>query len=99
MSGGVYITYKGHWRFREFLILVVISPAKKLDMSVDDRAPATSPDFAADARTLAGVARELSHDDLRALMSISPAIAAHCTAFTFCLPLKCEQMAIPIVNM
>ena len=56
-------------------MLVVISPAKKLDMSVDDRAPTTSPDFAADAMTLAGVARELSHDDLRALMSISPALA------------------------
>ena len=56
-------------------MLVVISPAKKLDMSVDDRAPTTLPDFAADARTLAGVARELSHDDLRALMSISPALA------------------------
>ena len=36
-------------------MLVVISPAKKLDMSVDDRAPMTLPDFAADARTLAGV--------------------------------------------
>ena len=56
-------------------MLVVISPAKKLDMSVDERAPMTLPDFAADARTLAGVARELSHDDLRALMSISPALA------------------------
>ena len=56
-------------------MLVVISPAKKLDMSVDDRAPTTVPDFAADAETLAGVARELSHDDLRALMSISPALA------------------------
>ncbi|MGB0674376.1 MAG: peroxide stress protein YaaA, partial [Candidatus Puniceispirillaceae bacterium] len=74
MSGGGYITYEGHERFREFLMLVVISPAKKLDMSVDDRAPTTSPDFAADAMTLAGVARELSHDDLRALMSISPAL-------------------------
>ena len=55
-------------------MLVVISPAKKLDMSVDDRAPTTVP-VAADAETLAGVARELSHDDLRALMSISPALA------------------------
>ena len=56
-------------------MLVVISPAKKLDMSVDDRAPITLPDFAEDAKTLAGVARGLSHDDLRALMSISPALA------------------------
>ena len=56
-------------------MLVVISPAKKLDMSVDDRAPVTAPDFAEDAETLAGVASKLSHDDLRALMSISPALA------------------------
>ena len=56
-------------------MLVVISPAKKLDMSMDERAPATQPDFAADAALLAGVARDLSHDDLRALMSISPALA------------------------
>ena len=56
-------------------MLVVISPAKKLDMSIDDRAPATVPDFAADAAALAGVARDLTHDDLQALMSISPALA------------------------
>lgn len=56
-------------------MLVVISPAKKLDMSIDERAPTTVPDFADDAKTLAGVARDLSHDDLRSLMSISPALA------------------------
>lgn len=56
-------------------MLVVISPAKKLDMSVDERAPVTVPDFTSDAAMLAGVARGLSHDDLRALMSISPALA------------------------
>ena len=56
-------------------MLVVISPAKKLDMRVDDRAPTTMPDFAADAGALAGVARDLSNDDLQALMSISPALA------------------------
>jgi cytoplasmic iron level regulating protein YaaA (DUF328/UPF0246 family) len=56
-------------------MLVVISPAKKLDMSVDARAPTTVPDFATDAATLAGVARDLTHDELRALMSISPALA------------------------
>ena len=56
-------------------MLVVISPAKKLDMSFDVRAPTTVPDFATDAATLAGVARDLTHDELRALMSISPALA------------------------
>ncbi|MEX0502548.1 peroxide stress protein YaaA [Alphaproteobacteria bacterium LSUCC0719] len=57
-------------------MLVVISPAKKLDMNPDDRSPVTAPAFAADAETLAGVARDLTHDDLRSLMSISPALAA-----------------------
>jgi len=56
-------------------MLVVVSPAKKLDMSPDDRSPATAPAFATDSKTLAGVARALSHDDLRSLMSISPALA------------------------
>lgn len=56
-------------------MLVVISPAKKMDMSVDERAPVTVPDFTSDAAMLAGVARGLSHDDLRTLMSISPALA------------------------
>ena len=56
-------------------MLVVISPAKKLDMSVGERAPVTKPDFASDAETLAGVARDLSQDDLGSLMSISPALA------------------------
>ena len=56
-------------------MLVVISPAKKLDMSADERAPTTVPDFAGDAAALADVAGRLSHDDLRALMSISPALA------------------------
>ena len=74
MLRGGCINYSEDQRFKEFLMLVVISPAKKLDMRVDDRAPTTVPDFA-DAETLAGVARELSHDDLRALMSISPALA------------------------
>ena len=56
-------------------MLVVISPAKKLDMGADDRAPITVPDFAADAETLAAIARDLSQEDLQALMSISPALA------------------------
>ena len=33
------------------------------------------PDFAADAETLAAIARDLSQEDLQALMSISPALA------------------------
>ena len=56
-------------------MLVVISPAKKMDMTVHGRVPVTVPDFATDARALADAARQLSHEDLQALMSISPALA------------------------
>ena len=75
MLGRRCITYGEDRGCRESFMLVVISPAKKLDMSVDDRSPVTAPAFAADAEALAGVARGLSHDDLRSLMSISPALA------------------------
>ena len=56
-------------------MLVVISPAKKMDMTVHGRVPATMPGFATDARALADAARQLSNEDLQALMSISPALA------------------------
>lgn len=56
-------------------MLVVISPAKKLDMKVDEPIATTVPHFSHDATELASVAGKLSHDDLRALMSISPALA------------------------
>ncbi len=55
-------------------MLVVVSPAKKLDMShVDTRA--TVPGFAKDANALAEVASKLSQAELQKLMSISADLA------------------------
>ena len=56
-------------------MLVVISPAKKLDWTDVPDVAQTAPDFAADAVYLAGVAARLSAADLRRLMDISPALA------------------------
>jgi cytoplasmic iron level regulating protein YaaA (DUF328/UPF0246 family) len=56
-------------------MLVVISPAKKLDWTDVPDVDQTVPAFAADAAYLAGVAAKLSQDDLRKLMDISPALA------------------------
>ncbi|HBS51369.1 MAG TPA: peroxide stress protein YaaA [Rhodobacteraceae bacterium] len=55
-------------------MLVVISPAKKLDWSARDVKTST-PDFAGDAVELAQVARRLSADELQKLMKISPDLA------------------------
>ncbi|MEI6545390.1 MAG: peroxide stress protein YaaA, partial [Burkholderiales bacterium] len=57
-------------------MLIVLSPAKTLDFEspiVD--LEATRPEFAADARQLIARLRELSADDLAALMTLSPALA------------------------
>ena len=56
-------------------MLVVISPAKKMDFSAEVGGPITTPEFASDSKALANVARSLSNDDLQALMSISPKLA------------------------
>ncbi len=55
-------------------MLVVISPAKRLDWSEVAAAP-SQPDFAEQAVELAGVARALSAQDLGRLMDLSPALA------------------------
>lgn len=55
-------------------MLVVISPAKRLDWSERDVAQ-TQPDFAADANRLAKTARNLTLGDLQKLMDISPELA------------------------
>ena len=55
-------------------MLVVLSPAKKLDMSAVD-IPATDPHFADDARALAKTARGLTRKDLQKLMGISETLA------------------------
>ena len=56
-------------------MLVVISPAKKLDMSPANDIAATRPAFLDNAMELAGVARGLSHDDIRSLMGLSDSLA------------------------
>lgn len=55
-------------------MLVVVSPAKSLDMSAVD-VPATAPDFQADAVRLSKTARNLTLKDLKGLMSISDDLA------------------------
>ena len=55
-------------------MLVVLSPAKKLDMSEVDTT-ATDPQFADDAKALAKTARGLTQKDLQKLMGISENLA------------------------
>ena len=55
-------------------MLVVLSPAKKLDMSEVDTT-ATDPQFADDAKALAKTARGLTQKDLQKLMGISETLA------------------------
>ena len=55
-------------------MLVVISPAKRLDWTERDMAT-SRPEFADDAARLAASARDLTLDDLQKLMKISPDLA------------------------
>ena len=56
-------------------MLLVLSPAKTLDLKPVPNAPATRPQFAKDTAELAAVARKLTRTDLMELMSISPKLA------------------------
>lgn len=56
-------------------MLVVISPAKRLDWSEVPGRPVTPPAFAGEAAALADIARRLSAVELAALMGISPSLA------------------------
>lgn len=56
-------------------MLITVSPAKKLDMTEVAGVTPTRPDFATDAETLAGIARDLSVKDLQKLMGISESLA------------------------
>ena len=56
-------------------MLLVLSPAKTLDLEPVPNAPATRPQFARDTAELAGGARRLTRADLMELMSISPKLA------------------------
>ena len=61
-------------------MIVVVSPAKKLDMGALSGVAAemggTAPDFRDRAHELAGIAGALSEDALQKLMAISPQLAA-----------------------
>lgn len=56
-------------------MLAVISPAKRLDWSVDSPEGATLPAFQADAKRLATTAKQLPLRDLKALMGLSDDLA------------------------
>ncbi len=56
-------------------MLVVVSPAKKMDMSPATGIHPTGPAFAKDAHALAEVARDLSQAELKKLMGISDDLA------------------------
>ncbi|WP_297768133.1 peroxide stress protein YaaA [uncultured Roseovarius sp.] len=56
-------------------MLVVVSPAKKLDMTPVEGVSATPPSFSAEAEELANVARGLDVGDLQKLMKISEPLA------------------------
>lgn len=56
-------------------MLVVISPAKRLDWTVDTALPATFPEFQEDANHLAAVARKLDTTELQRLMKLSESLA------------------------
>ena len=57
-------------------MFVVVSPAKKMDMSSVDVGPVTAPDFMEDADVLAKAAGKLSKQGLMDLMHISESLAA-----------------------
>ena len=56
-------------------MLLVLSPAKTLDLEPVPTAPATRPQFVKETAELATVARKLTRGDLMELMSISPKLA------------------------
>ena len=56
-------------------MLVVVSPAKKLDMQPVDGLKSTEPAFSRNAVELAAIARDLSLDDLQSLMGLSTNLA------------------------
>ena len=56
-------------------MLIVVSPAKKLDMQPVENVTATKPTFTAEAGELAQVAKQLTAGDLKKLMKISDDLA------------------------
>ena len=60
---------------KEMIMLVVVSPAKKLNMTPTEGVTATEPAFAKNAQELARVARQLSLNALQKLMGLSVNLA------------------------
>ena len=56
-------------------MLIVVSPAKKLDMEPIDGLDLTKPQFSNNVLELMNIARNLSVNDLQKLMKISPSLA------------------------
>lgn len=56
-------------------MLIVVSPAKKLNMEPASVSIATEPDYLSEANTLVDIARGLDTSDLKKLMKISDALA------------------------
>ena len=56
-------------------MLVVVSPAKKLNMNPLNNIEITEPLFKKDVQHLVGIARDLSSNQLKDLMGISPKLA------------------------
>ena len=55
-------------------MLVVVSPAKRLDWNVESPMKPSVPEFHRDALVLSQIARQLGAEGLRKLMRISPAL-------------------------
>jgi cytoplasmic iron level regulating protein YaaA (DUF328/UPF0246 family) len=59
----------------ELMMLVVVSPAKKLNMNPLNKIDTTEPFFKEDVKNLVEIARDLSSEQLKDLMGISPKLA------------------------
>lgn len=81
-------------------MLVVISPAKRLDMSPAEGLTPTLPAFQTDATHLAGIARDLSVDELKKLMHLSDNLAKlNATRFADFAPESTPENAKPAAFM
>ena len=56
-------------------MLIVVSPAKKLNMDPINSVDVTEPIFKEDVKSLINIARDLSSNELKDLMGISPKLA------------------------
>ena len=80
-------------------MLLVLSPAKTLDLEPVPGAPATRPQFAKETAELARVTRKLTRVDLMELMSISPKLADLNVERFRAFDAKCEDGGIQAAFM